>query len=46
MAVVDIQSELVARNPGQRSDQIAKALAALDESIVMLSMIRDSATAA
>jgi hypothetical protein len=44
MAVVDIQSELAARNPGQRSDQIARALEALDESVIMLSMVRDSMT--
>ena len=42
MAVVDIQSEFAARNPGQRSDQIARTLEALDENITMLSIVRDS----
>lgn len=42
MAIVDIQSHLAARNPGHRDDQIAKTLEALDEGIIMLSMIRDS----
>ncbi len=44
MAVVDIQSHLAARNPGHRSDQIAKTLESLDEGITMLSMVKDSVT--
>jgi hypothetical protein len=43
MAVVDINAELAARNPGKRGEQIARVLEELDESIMMLSMIRDSA---
>lgn len=33
MAVVDINAELVTRNPGWRAEQIDKALEALDESV-------------
>jgi fatty acid-binding protein DegV len=44
MAIVDIQSHLAARNPGHRGEQIAKALESLDESITMLSMVKDSVT--
>ena len=43
MAVVDIQSELAARNPGRANDQIARRLQAIDEQITMLSMAKDSA---
>lgn len=46
MAVVDIQSELAARNPRGAKDQIAKRLEAIDETITMLGFAADSAAMA
>ena len=43
MAVVDIQSELAARNPGRAKDEIAKSLQVIDQQITMLSLAKDSA---
>jgi len=43
MAVVDIQSELAARNPSRAKDQIAKSLSAIDENISLLALARNSA---
>ena len=43
MAVVDIQSELAARNPSRAKDQIARRLQVIDEQITMLAMAKDSA---
>ena len=43
MAVVDIQSELAARNPGRTKEEIAKSLQVMDQQITMLSLAKDSA---
>jgi len=43
MAVVDIQSELAARNPSRTRDQISRSLSAIDENISLLALAKNSA---
>jgi len=43
MAVVDIQSELAARNPSRTRDQIARSLSKIDENISLLALAKNSA---
>jgi len=43
MAVVDIQSELAARNPSRTRDQIARSLSKIDENISLLALAKNAA---